>query len=768
MKTVFSLTKCGLLVFSLCLFLSAFADERASASYTGAHVCVDCHAEQYALWSGSHHDLAMQPANSQTVLGDFDNATLKYGDVTTTFFIRNGQYMVNTDGLDGKLHDYTIEYTFGVYPLQQYLVDFGKGRLQALAIAWDARPESEGGQRWFSLYPDEQVNHADALHWTRSLYNWNGMCASCHSTNLQKRYDSTNDAFDTQWASMNVSCEACHGPASEHIEWAKQRGSDSNSRNTDYPDAGSPDTGRYKGFKHSMDERKDVLWSWSEGQFTAHRSSQRETEKEIAVCAPCHSRRSEIATGYEPGDALLDFYLPSTLSAPLYYADGQIQDEVYEYGSFLQSKMYQAGVTCSDCHEPHSLQLRQTGNAVCTRCHKAEYYDTPSHHHHKSTSEGAKCAECHMPVRTYMGIDGRHDHSLRLPRADLSEQLGVPNVCNHCHQDKKETGKTAWQAKWALEKMREWYGTIAKGHQQYAMAFAAAERSQQGADQKLRAVIEDVETPEIARATAIQKLSAYLSPRTLELVLQGLKHVDPLVRYASITAAETLPPALLIKYLSPLLTDMTRAVRAEAARVLAAVPAEQFNDEQRVQFEKALGEYVNSQQINADRPQAQANLGIMYQARGDSKKAARAYQKAISLDDSFVPAYINLADIYQAQKDFSKAKKVLHTALDVSSDNAVVWFSLGLLQVRQQQLQQAMLSLRNAAEQDQSNARYIYVYAVALNSSGKNEQAIRVMQQAYKRFPDNSKILQALVAFHRDAGHHAIAQMYMKKLEDMK
>ena len=711
------------------------------ADYVGASECVDCHAQEYQSWSGSHHDQAMQHVDEQNVLGDFDDVTFSYAGISSRFFRQGERFMVTTDGPDGKLHDYEIRYTFGVYPLQQYLVEFEDGRLQALTIAWDTRPESEGGQRWFHLYPDESIDHRDELHWTRSSHNWNGMCAACHSTDLQKNYHSDSNTFNTRWAEIDVSCEACHGPASEHIEWA---GRDDRK---DMENAG---------FDLSLDERKGIHWVIPEGGVTARRSSPRTMEKEIEVCAPCHSRRSTIAEGFEAGKPLHDFYLPQLLSENMYFADGQIQDEVFVYGSFLQSKMYHAGVSCSDCHEPHSLQLRAEGNAVCLQCHAAKTFDSKQHHHHDKGSDGAQCAECHMPPRTYMVVDPRHDHSFRIPRPDLSVSIGVPNACNNCHADR--------DAQWAATKVKQWYGDTPASYQQFARALDAARENRPGAGALLIEQIGKAETPDIARASAMREFAAHITPSTLEVITDGLADDSALVRLASVQVLEGLPAPILVEYVFPVLDDPVRIVRVEAARILASVPTGRLQGKQQEVYERAVDEYIGSQVINADRPEAQSNLGNFYAASGDTDSAIGAYRKAIELNDAFVPAYINLADVYRTMSKNDEAARVLNTALGVSPDSAVAWHSLGLVQVRQQDLEQAISSLQRAADIDRSNVRYSYVYAVALNSAGEPMQAIEVMQDAHDRFPNNIEVLQALVAFHRDAGNDFAAQQFMNKL----
>ncbi|MGH6629180.1 MAG: multiheme c-type cytochrome, partial [Burkholderiales bacterium] len=412
-----------------------------AANHVGAKTCAECHAPQYDAWKVSHHALAMQEVAEQAVLGDFNNAEFHYAGVTSGFFRRDGKFMVRTDGPDGKLADFEIKHTFGVTPLQQYLIEFPDGRLQALSIAWDARAREEGGQRWFHLYPKEHITHRDELHWTKLQQNWNFMCADCHSTNLKKNYDETTNSFKTTWSEINVACEACHGPASNHVAWAKKEG--------DWKRYDAPG----RGFAVAYDERKGAAWAMDAQSGSAVRSRPRDTTKEIETCARCHARRGQVSEDYGPGRAIGEGYRVSLLDDGLYWPDGQMRDEVYNHGSFLQSKMHAKGVTCSDCHDPHSHKLRAPGNAVCTQCHLPTQYDARSHHHHAAGSKGAECAACHMPTTTYMVVDPRHDHSFRVPRPDLSVGLGTPNACNQCHADKKP--------QWAAAAVQKWTGRAA-------------------------------------------------------------------------------------------------------------------------------------------------------------------------------------------------------------------------------------------------------------------------------------------------------------------
>ncbi|HEU4418387.1 MAG TPA: cytochrome c3 family protein, partial [Planctomycetota bacterium] len=422
------------------LWSDAAATATATAGYVGRGVCAGCHAAETAAFAGSHHDLAMQVPARDTVLGDFDNATFTHFDVTSTFSKNGEQFVVRTDGPDGALHDYPVAYVFGVLPLQQYLLDIGNGRLQALGIAWDSRPKDQGGQRWFHLHATERLPAGDELHWTGIQQNWNFMCAECHSTNLRRGYDATNDRYHTTWSELDTSCEACHGPASNHVAWAKgERGFA----------AFGDQPGR--GLVVAFDERRGVVWVRDEKTGVPKRSRPRAAQKELDTCARCHSRRTVFSEDFVPGRPLLDTHWPELLTAPLYHADGQMQDEVYNYQSFLQSRMAQHGVTCSDCHEPHTGGLRVPGNALCLQCHEARF-DTKQHHFHQEGTAAAACVACHAPTVTYMGVDARHDHSFKVPRPDLAARFGVPDACTGCHRDQKP--------EWAGARLQQWYGRL--------------------------------------------------------------------------------------------------------------------------------------------------------------------------------------------------------------------------------------------------------------------------------------------------------------------
>ena len=723
--------------------LLATAQASDTAQYVGVAACQACHTAETAEWRQSQHQAAMAEASEQTVLGDFNDATFTYAGITSTFFRRDGKFFVRTDGPDGKLADYPIKYTFGVYPLQQYLIEFPDGRLQALSIAWDTHAIKEGGQRWFHLYPKERITHDDELHWTRAAHNWNFACADCHSTELKKNYDPAANRFQTSWAEINVGCEACHGPGSRHQAWAAAI-----KAGKSVTDDGS------KGLSVRLDERHGVTWA-PNAAGNSVRSHPRTAEREIEVCAQCHSRRSQIAEGYEAGKPFLDYYRPMLLTPPLYHPDGQQRDEVFIWGSFQQSRMFAKGVTCSDCHNPHSGKVRAEGNTLCASCHQPARYDTAQHHHHKPGSAGAACTACHMPTTTYMVVDPRHDHSMRVPRPDQSVRFGTPNACNGCHTDRK--------AAWAAGQVKKWFGHDPQGYQRFAAAFAAANAGLPDAQALLGAVAGDAAQPPIARATAFAEIDNPTTQATAEALVGGLRDPSALVRLGALQALASIPLDARAPLAAPLLTDPMRAVRIEAASVLAPV-ASQLDAAQKAAFDRAAAEYIAAERYRADRPEHRTNLGTFLGALGRYDEAAPEFRAALALDPHYVPAYANFADMLRAQGNEAAATVVLQDGLKAVPAAATLQHALGLALVRQGETESAVAALQRAATLDPSNPRYAYVYAVALNSTGKPAAAIPVVEQALKQHPYNRDLLTVRVLFLRDTGNLPAARRAAEQL----
>ncbi len=717
-------------------------DEPANSSYVGMAVCAECHATETAAWTGSHHDLAMARAVETTVLGDFNDTVFNHGGVESRFFRRDGGFFVITEGSDGKLAEFELKWTFGWDPLQQYLVEFPDGRLQALGVAWDARTPAAGGQRWFHVYGDEIIPAGDELHWTMPAQNWNYMCADCHSTGYRKNYDPESDRFASTWTDVNVACEACHGPGSTHVARARDER-----------------LAEGHGFPLSFAQpgRERVL---HEGATTMSIVGGDDGALQVEACGRCHARRAPIADEYRHGAPLLDSYLPALLTESLYFADGQILDEVFEYGSFRQSRMYAAGVVCTDCHEPHSLQLRAEGDAVCAQCHLPGHYQDVSHSHHEPGPGAPGCRDCHMPVRNYMVVDPRRDHSFRVPRPDLAAELGVTNACAACHADRPDA--------WSAAAVREWLGRDALGLQDFAHAFAAGRAGRIQAADPLRRIAADHEQPAIVRATALDLLSRYPGPETLQLAAASLVDPDPAVRLAALGTVEAAPISDRVALLKDRWTDPVRAVRIEAARMLAGVDPRALEPVELRHLIEAMGEYVDAQQASLDRPSARLNLGNLYAEAGDPALAEEQYRAALVLDPTFEPAFGNLADLRFRQGDDVAAGEILARGLDAVPGSATLHHALGLYQVRAGDRTGALISLARAVELAPGDPRFIYVYAIGLNSEGRRDEAIAHLERAHIIRETDQNVLRALVSMNLESGNNDAARTYARQLQRLR
>lgn len=692
----------------------------------------------------------MQHATDRTVLGDFNDASLDHYGMRSRFFRKDGKFWVETDDADGKLATFEIKYTFGIDPLQQYLVEFPDGRIQALQIAWDSRPQNKGGQRWFHLSPNEAIRHDDILHWTRLNQNWNFMCAECHSTGLRKNYDAAKDRFATTWAEISVGCEACHGQGSRHLAWAQKQRSW-------WPFGKIEDPG--KGLLVRFDERRDTAWPIDPETGKPRRSIAPATlREEVETCGLCHARRAGFHEDWLPGQWLSQTHVVEALARTTYHSDGQIRDveEPYNYTPFKQGRMFAAGVTCSDCHEPHSAKLRVSGEGVCTQCHASDKYADVKHHRHAGANPIPTCISCHMPARTYMVIDRRHDHAFRVPRPDLSVKLGTPNACNDCHRDKP--------AQWSAAAIEQWFGPDRKGFQTFGPALHAARSDQADAAALLGVVAADNNAPAVARATALQELATRISPTSIAAARQGLADPDPMVRIGALDMLENLPAGQIWPLASPLLADPVRGVRIRAASLLASVPTANQPPQDRARFDQAAREFIDAQRANAERPEAHTALANFLARRGQTADAETEYTTALRLSPQYAPAAINLADLYRQLGRDADGETVLRTALVASPGNAAAHHALGLTLTRLKRTEEALTELQKAAELERDRARYIYVYAVALHSGGRRDEAMKILREVLNDHPNDREVLSALISFTRLAGDAKAALGYAERL----
>ncbi len=700
--------------------LLARPDPLPPAAFVGSARCANCHQAQFEAWQSSHHHQAMLPATRESVLGDFGDAHFDYFGQRSRFLTRDGTFVIETDDASGGLQQFPVAFTFGWFPLQQYLIRMPDGRLQVPGLSWDSRPANEGGQRWYHQYPDEAVTHDDPLHWTGAFQNWNSRCASCHSTGLLKAYLPPEDRYATRWQEVNVGCEACHGPASNHLAWAEGR--------SDIGDRG-------------LALQLDAVWKPSRERSQVP-SQPAGMSQQLQVCSACHSRRTELV---QPDITLpfFDQYTLSPLLQGMYHADGQILEEVFETGSFLQSRMHQNHVSCSNCHEPHGARLRAEGNALCLQCHEPARHDTREHYFHEPGSAGAQCVNCHMAPRTFMGVDARRDHSFRVPDPIASLRFGVPNACTQCHSDRDD----AWAADFITQRTgrtEPWYAHAALLH--------AAREGDAGVAPALLGFAAHAGNAPMLRAIALVESARFPSQQQVDTVAGAIVDADPLVRTGAVSALGFLPPLQRLEALKGLMSDPARAVRMAVARQLVDVRPDAAPAGLRAPLQELFDEYLAALQHNADMPESQNDLGVFHAAQGNQQAAEQAFLQARKLAPRYLPGMLNLADAWRARGRDELGEELLREALREYPDSGDAHYMLGLLHVRTGRTPGSVELFRRAAQLAPSNPQYALVHAVALAETGRRQQAIRVLEAAVERFPGHAGLRDALEGYRSGAG----------------
>lgn len=722
-------------------------EETEEGGYVGTPVCAGCHQQEYQLWKGSQHDLAMQPASAQTVLGNFNNSVFEHYGEETRFSRDGNDFLVTTTSANGESQSYKVAYTFGVYPLQQYLIPTENGQIQALSVSWDSRPKAQGGQRWFHLYPNEAIPAGDSLHWTGPYQNWNSRCADCHSTGFQRGYNAETDSYQSHWAEIDVACEACHGPGEPHVSAVR---------------AGKP------GSASLISLAQTRQWIRGPTQATAHpvpglgTRAGSDWHPQLDRCGSCHSRRSLLDDPGKPG-AFHQRHALSLISEPMYYADGQVRDEDYVLGSFLQSKMHQRGVVCSNCHEPHSLKLRAEGNALCGQCHNPAVFDRPEHHRHTAESDGAQCVNCHMPTTTYMVVDPRRDHSLRIPRPDLSAEFATPNACNQCHQDQS--------AQWAAETLNRWLGEQGRVlPENYSEQLLRGLRSGSSGEETLLRLARNQGAPDIVRASALQG-ARYGTEPAFHTARGLLAHDSAILRAAAVDQMGVLPMSRRLQILAPLLADPSKQVRTAVAwQLKVATDAElsQFTTEaQRGQWQTLMNEYQHTLKIEQYTPSGQVALGDWNVSRGEYQQAIAYYEKALQKVPELSPAALNLADLYRGLNQDAQGEAVLRKAITHNPRNPALQHALGLNLIRQRRYNDAVTFLKRTTKLAPGEERYGYVYGTLLQHLGKNDAALTEWQRVLSEAPQNRDVLLALLQLCRQEQNWALALNYAERLQQL-
>ena len=710
------------------------ADERdVFAQYDGSASCRECHEEAFKLWEKSNHALAERSVQPGRDRAAFDPPrSFRHGTQNSETRWTNGSAAMTSTGLSGQPETHPLTRVIGHDPLRQFLVAFPNGRFQALEAAYD--PHSNA---WFNIFGSEDRQPGEWGHWTGRGMNWNSMCASCHNTRLRKNYDESTDGYRTTMAEVSVSCEACHGPLKPHNEWQKQFGKSG---------------------------RKDP---------TVVKSSRAQIMDD---CGSCHARRNDLTGDFKPGDAFTDhFDLALVDYTESYHGDGQVRDEDYEYGSFLGSKMHQRGVTCLDCHNPHSAKTILPGNSLCLRCHNGSDATIPAinpvtHSKHKVfgydtngflintdltnykpneiKETGGECVNCHMPQTIYMQRHRRHDHGFTIPDPLLTKKFNIPNACNRCHQDKS--------VDWALEHSDKWYG--AKTNRPTRTRAEWIARAQQGDPTAREGLLKLLSREESGywRGVLLGLLAPWAAqPEITTVMLRDLEHTNALVRAAAAHALEpALPASGVSEALRQRLNDTARNVRIAAAWTLRASldPSSQAGRE--------LQHFLDS---NADQPGGQMRKGDYFLARNDPQTALSHFRKAVAWDPYSPPFHHQLAFALSALNRPSEAVEALREACRLNPKDAESRYQLGLACNEAGNLDQARKELEKATQLNPRHANAWYNLGLAQNASGQPDAAIESLVRSESVAPDDARIPYARATIQAQQGQRKAAAIAARR-----
>lgn len=654
-------------------------------AYVGESACISCHEKEYNDWQGSHHDWAMKLPNDSTVLGNFNDVMFDADNESYFFYKKDTTYYVRT-GPSGKEQDLPIAFTFGVIPLQQYLIEFPDGKYQTLRATWDTEKKE-----WFNQYAGTEITQGDWLHWTQGGQRWNTMCAECHSTNLEKNYNQGADAFNTTYDVMNVSCEACHGPGGAHMNWSV-----------------TEDT--------TVDSRIQML-GW-------------ERVEQLNQCAGCHARRVKLTEVMKTGVAFDDQFRLQTITSEYYHADGQIKEEDYVFGSFTQSKMFAKDVKCSNCHNVHSMELVYQGNLLCLQCHEMSY-NTKEHHFHEMETEAAMCVECHMTGDVYMGNDFRRDHSFRNPRPDQSVKYGTPNACKACHDDQSNQ----WSADWIVK----WYGPDRADHFSDHLIEASMPPYNDKTRQDVLKFIQKMEYPAISRATALEYYPLVGDEDDYAMLLVALEDSSALVRVNALDKFQIFPLEQRANVGLQYVKDTVLLARIAAARLMIELDLGQLPPADRGYAIKAREELEMMLRANADFPLGRLQLGDYYFRQRDTQRAIIEYEAGLKMDSLSTPVYSNLATAYSIVGNNLKALQTLNQLLVLEPEYARGYYLRGLLYHEMGDRDNAINNLETSIRYDSQNFRAYYNLANLYLTSGNIRKAESTIQRGLSLEPNSEE-----------------------------
>jgi predicted CXXCH cytochrome family protein len=642
----------------------------------------------------------MNTPDIDSVKAPFNGEKLVHFNDTYSFYKKNKNYVINHND-----KEYKVEYTFGHYPLQQYLVDFGSGKFQVLTASWSLE-----NKNWYEVNSHLSKEDYGLAHWKGYLNNWNQRCASCHSTDLKKNYSFEKNEYKTTYLEENVSCLACHKSPGDHIEWANGSKSLKN-----------------KGFDHSLETYPPVI-------------SPKNSKKTFSItdstisnkCFSCHGLRGEIES---PKKGFLNSHSPRIVSDDLYELDGQIKEEAFVMGSFTQSKMFHKGVNCLHCHNPHSGKLKKKGNNLCLQCHDTSYQ---TYKHSKHKVENARCIDCHMPSKTYMKFDERRDHKFVIPRPDYSLKYGISNSCTSCHSN---------YSKEKLSKVFKQNFPKLKTKDNLLEAIGSIKNGEFKSSKDLLLFILNPNYPEMKRAYAVSYLSRFtISDEVIYKEIYDtnsyLIHLALKTHISNLQELGNISKNILVK----MALSKHDSLSYEALYQLAM---KGFNLRKESELKIRFENYLSSLVQHSDYPDNVLKLAALSSVGLFSEASNSLLKDNIQKYPRFLASYVNLADHFRALKNDKESLDVLNSGLKLSSKDSSLLVARGLLYIRTKKYSKALSDLKNAHTSQFNNDYYAYLYCLALSSLESPKNALSYLESVKGKYKDSFMITQLLSSLYQ-------------------
>ena len=703
----------------------------ARTDFVGADACSTCHKDQYDAWAGSTHGKAGGMPGPEVVIAAFDDRPIRFADATVTPRVRGGTYefLVQQDGF--ALDVFTVNGVIGGAHMigggtQGFISLLEDGTERFLpwdwsdsAADWFCNTGSRTNQGWEPITSEMRL--ADCGDWPPlrpiGTVDRFANCQDCHGSQITTTLE-PGTGYRTEYTTLQVNCESCHGPGARHVELAE---------------AGFP--GAEAGIESLANLGKDEA---------------------LGVCFQCHALKDVLREGYLPGESLESYYALKypVLGDQPYFADGRVRSFAYQANHLASACYLQGPMDCASCHEPHGQGYWDVNRATlddpfddrqCTSCHLSKATDVTAHTFHPPDTEASKCVSCHMPYLQHLEVGGgvafaRSDHTIAIPRPVFDADLGLKTACAQCHED--QSALQLQSQYWA------WWGEL-KPHRPLVEGINTEFRAR-NLEEAAALLLHPEETDPLVQFQAMSRLlTGYLQPDVdalppdVEVDLLALLESPDLdirsmaaaalhwssgdtptvrARLVQLLQTSTSDQALRGRWLLALgfLGDQARdegdfetsAIAYQKALELSPGDARVLHalgqmHSRAGQFTEAITTIRGSLAVDPQQPLAWVNLGVALSNSGDQGAARQAYQEAIALNPREALAHFNMGNALQLAQRHDEAAESYLLAVESDPGLGRGYFELARTLIRLERFDKALPYARRAVEfmPDHANSR---------------------------------------------------------------